>query len=301
MWPKAPDYTCDTETIFVEGNKQNVVTVKLYAIAKLDVTVNEGKAEVFLDESSIGFTPLTDVDIPVKRSTIYVRRDGYSEYKEVVFPQKGEKISINAVLEYAEVEGMKNYATLKATFGMFGPSKLTSSEISGIDNKATNYKATDTKMSIALGLTHLFAPYVGLGVHASFTYKGLGGDLSLDLDPMLRFQVPIKSKGRRILDLYFGGGAGLTTYINRKDPRRDDLYELGVNQEKLVGKRQKWGDFGWNLISLLGLQFNVTDAIGLFLEGGWTMHKVYGKNTDSDKFEFMWMELYAGAGIALIF
>ncbi len=298
---KAPDYTCDTETIFVEGNKQNVVTVKLYAIAKLDVTVNEGKAEVFIDESSIGFTPLTDVDIPVKRSTIYVRRDGYSEYKEVVFPQKGEKISINAVLEYAEVEGMKNYATLKATFGMFGPSKLTSSEISGIDNKATNYKASDTKMSIALGLTHLFAPYVGLGVHASFTYKGLGGDLSLDLDPMLRFQVPIKSKGRRILDLYFGGGAGLTTYINRKDPRRDDLYELGVNQEKLVGKRQKWGDFGWNLISLLGLQFNVTDAIGLFLEGGWTMHKVYGKNTDSDKFEFMWMELYAGAGIALIF
>jgi len=309
---KAPDYTCDTETLFIEGNKQNVVTVKLYAIAKLDVTVNEGKAEVFIDESSIGFTPLTDVDIPVKRSTIYVRREGYSEYKEVVFPQKGEKVSINAMLEYAEVEGMKNYATLKAAFGMFGPSKLTSDDIAALDNKSTNYKAADTKMSLALGLTHLFAPYVGFGVHVNFTYKGLGGDLALDLDPMLRFQIPIKSKGRRVVDLYFGGGAGLTTYFNTKDPRSDDLYELGENDELLINKRKKFVDFGWNVIGLMGVQFNVSDYVGLFLEGGWTMHKIYGKgtitnringieDTITNKYEFMWMELYAGAGIALIF
>ncbi|MBN2529288.1 MAG: PEGA domain-containing protein [Deltaproteobacteria bacterium] len=298
---KAPDYTCNAETIFVEGNKQNVVTVNLYAIAKLDVTVNEGKAEVFIDESSIGFTPLSDVDIPTKRSTLYVRQEGYSEYKEVIFPQKGEKVSIHAVLEYTEVEGMKNYLTLKATFGLFGPTKLTSTDISGIDDKSKNYKASDAKMSLALGFTHLFAPYVGLGVHANFTYKGLGGDLSLDLDPMLRFQVPIKSKGRRVADLYFAGGAGMTTYINKKDPLKDDLYELGASDEKLIGEREKWGSFGWNVISLIGVQFNVSNSIGLFLEGGWTMHKIYGKNTDSNKFAFMWMELYAGAGIALIF
>ncbi|MBN2715856.1 MAG: PEGA domain-containing protein [Deltaproteobacteria bacterium] len=301
---KAPDYTCPAETIFVEGNKQNIVTVKLYAIAKLDVTVNIGKAEVFIDESSIGFTPLNDVDIPARRSTLYVRQEGYSEYKEVIFPKQGEKVRIDAVLDYAEVDGMNNYLTLKATFGLFGPSKLSSTDISGIDEESTNYKPADTKMSLALGYTHLFAPYVGLGVHTSFTYKGLGGDLSLDLDPMLRFQVPVKSKGRRIADLYFAGGGGLTTYINKKDPRRDDVYELGVTgvtDEMAVGKRDKRLSYGWNVISLIGVQFNVTNLIGLFIEGGWTMHKIYGKNTDSDKFAFMWMELYGGAGIALIF
>ena len=69
--------------------------------------------------------------------------------------------------------------------------------VDGIDDESTNYNAADTKMAAALGFMHLFNPYIGLGAHVGFTYLGLGGDLALDVDPMLRFQVPITIKGRR--------------------------------------------------------------------------------------------------------
>lgn len=302
---KAPNYACGPETIFVKGNQQNAVTIKLYAIAKLDASVNVGKAEVFIDESSIGFTPLQDVDIPAKRSTLYIRKEGYKEYQEVIFPNKGDKVTVNPTLEYAEAQGMKNYITLKFTFGLFGPSKLTSDEIGGIDDASTNYTPSDTKMAAALGYTRLFNSYIGLGLHAGFTYLGLGGDLALDVDPMLRFQVPIMVKGRRFVEFYLGVGAGFTGYFNKADATEEDLYETGVDDEQTIvtdGKRSS-ADFGWNLMTPLGVQFNVSSFMGLFIEGAWTMHKVYGAvdNADAHTFEYMWMEVGAGAGIAFIF
>lgn len=301
---KAPDYACGPETIFVKGNQQNAVTIKLYAVAKLDASVNVGKAEVFIDDSSIGFTPLQDVDIPAKRSTLYIRKEGYKEYSEVIFPKKGEKVTINPTLDYAAAQGMKNYLTLKFSFGLFGPTKISSDEISNpaIDDNSTTYGPSDTKMGVALGYTHLFVPYIGLGLHAGFTYLGLGGDLALDVDPMLRFQAPINVKGRRFVEFYLGIGAGFTANFNKGDLNKDDLYEPGVPDEKavLTTKARSGADFGWNLMTPLGVQFNVANFFGVFIEGMWTIHKIYGK-ADSTPFEFMWMEVGAGAGIAFIF
>ncbi len=302
---RAPNYACDPETIFVKGNQQNAVTIKLYAIAKLSASTSVGKAEVFIDESSIGFTPLEDVDIPAKRSTLYIRKEGYKDYQEVIFPKKGEKVTVNPTLEFATAKGMKNYIDLKFTFGLFGPTKLTSDTISGIDDNAVNYGPSDTKMAVGIGYTHLFNPYIGLGLYADFTYLGLGGDLSLDVDPMLRFQVPITVKGRRFVEFYLGIGAGFTSYFNKADAVKDDLYEPGMGDEQaLVASAPRTAaDFGWNLMTPLGIQFNVSNFLGLFIEADWTMHKVYGQldNTAADTFEFMWMEVGVGAGIAFIF
>ena len=300
---KAPNYACGPETIFVKGNQQNAVTIKLYPIAKLDASVNVGKAEVFIDESSIGFTPLQDVDIPAKRSTLYIRKEGYKEYKEVIFPKKGEKVTVNPVLEYADAAGMKNYITLKFTFGLFGPTKLTSDDIGGLGDEGETYGPSDTKMSAALGYTHLFNPYIGLGLHAGFTYLGLGGDLALDVDPMLRLQVPVTVKGRRLVEFYLGIGAGFTGYFNKANPTKEDLYEPGVGDERAIVTNASRNStaLGWNLMTPLGVQINVANFIGIIIEGGWAMHKTYGSVTNDDRFEFMWMEVSAGAGIAFIF
>ena len=35
---RAPNYACDPDTMFVKGNQQNVVTIKLYPIAKLNAS-----------------------------------------------------------------------------------------------------------------------------------------------------------------------------------------------------------------------------------------------------------------------
>jgi hypothetical protein len=303
---RAPNYACDPETVFVEGNKQNAVTVKMYPIAKLTAAVNVEKAEVFIDESSIGFTPMENVDIPAKRSTLYIRKSGYKEYSEVIFPKKGDSVKINTTLDYAEAKGMNNYITLKFTFGLFGPTKL-QSDIDGIDDNSTNYGPSETKMAVALGYTHLFNSYIGLGLHAGFTYLGLGGDLALDVDPMLRFQVPIMVKGRRLVEFYLGIGAGFTSYFNKGDSAKDDVYEPGQNDEDVLTEsaNRTGAAFGWNMMTPLGVQFNVANFFGFFIEGAWTMHKTYGKldspPTGPDSFEFMWMEVAAGAGIAFLF
>jgi len=307
---RAPNYACDPDTIFVKGNKQTAVTIKLYPIAKLNASVNVDRAEVFIDESSIGFTPLEDMDIPAKRSTLYIRKEGYKEYKEVIFPKKGEAVNINTTLEYAPSQGMKNYFTLKFTFGLVGPSKLKprTGTIRGIDDESTNYTPSNTKMAAAIGYTHLFVPYIGVGMHVGFTFFGLGGDLALHADPMLRFQAPIMVKGRRLVEFYLGLGAGFTGYFNQGDPNKsDDIYEVGVNDDDLLDspRRQRTSAaFGWNLMTPLGVQFNVANFFGFFVEGGWAIHKVYGKldvNTGPDTYEFMWMEIAVGAGIAIIF
>lgn len=303
---RAPNYACDPDTIFVKGNQQNVVTIKLYPIAKLNASVNVDKAEVFIDESSIGFTPLEDVDIPAMRSTLYIRKEGYKEYSEVIFPQKGEVVNVNTTLEYAPKAGMKNYFTLKYAVGLWGPSRLTSDAIS--NEESTTYGPGEAKMSAALGYTHLFNPYIGLGLHVGFTFFGLGGDLALHADPMLRFQVPFEKKGRRLLELYLGLGAGFTGHFN-KGELEDDLYEPGRADEVALVRDadgRTGASLGWNVMTPLGLQINVADFFGILLEAHWSMHKTYGKldNPDpntADKFEFMWMEVGAAAGIAIIF
>jgi hypothetical protein len=302
---RAPDYACDPETIFVKGNQQNAVTIKLYPIASLNASVNVDKAEVFIDESSIGFTPLEDLNIPAKRSTLYIRKEGYKEYKEVIFPNKGETITVNAVLEHAPAEGMSNYLSLKFTFGLFGPNKLETDD-NRIDDEGTTYGPSDTKMAVALGYMHLFNSYIGLGLHVGFTYFGLGGDLALDIDPMLRFQVPIMVKGRRLVEFYLGLATGFTGYFNKGDPD-EDLYEMGENDEDILTRNadRTGAAFGWNLMTPLGVQFNVVDFFGFFIEGAWTIHKTYGKldtpPSGPEDFEFMWMEVGIGAGIAFIF
>jgi hypothetical protein len=305
---RAPNHACDPDTLFVKGNQQNVVTIKLYPIAKLNASVNIDRAEVFIDESSIGFTPLEGVDIPAKRSTLYIRKDGYKEHKEIIFPQKGEVVNVKTILEYAPVSGTQNYITLKTTFGLFGPSKL-ESDIAGIDDESTAYKPDDTKMAVALGYLHLFNPYIGLGVHIGFTFLGLGGDLALHADPVLRFQLPIMVKGRRLIEFYTGIGAGFTGYFNTGDTAKDDLYEMGKNDERVLtrgGVNRTGAAFGWNVMTPLGLQINVADFLGLFLEGSWSMYKTYGKldNPPSggpDTFKFMWMEIAVGVGIVIVF
>ncbi len=309
---KAPNYACGPETVFVKGNQQNAVTVKLYAIAKLDASAaNVEKAEVFIDDTSIGFTPLVDVDIPAKRSTLSIRKDGYTSYEEVIFPKKGDKITVKPTLEYASAKGMKNYITLKFTFGLFGPNKLQSDNIPGLggDRYKDTYSPEDTKMAAALGYTRLFNPYIGLGLHAGFTFFGLGGDLALDADPMLRFQVPINHKGRRLVEVYLGLGAGFTAYFNKAEILKagTDVYVKGTGDENTLTRSYRddrtSAAFGWNLMTPLGVQINPSNFFGFYLEALWSIHKVYGTmDTEaSDPFNFMWMEVGVGAGIALIF
>jgi len=299
---RAPNYACDPETIFIEGNKQNAVTIKLYPIAKLNASVNVDKAEVFIDESSIGFTPLEDLEIPAKRSTLYIRKEGYKEYSEVIFPKKGDTVTVNATLDFAPAAGMKNYISLAFTFGLFGPTKL-ESDVRGVDDEATTYSPSDTKMAVGLRYTRLFNPYIGLGLNASFTYLGLGGDLALHVDPMLRLQVPVTVEGRRFIEFYLGIAAGMTAYFNTGDPDDDDFYEPGVDDQHWMEDRTG-AAFGWNLMTPLGMQINVASFLGIFIEGAWAMHKVYGKlDRDSapDTYEFSWMEVSAGAGLVFIF
>ncbi len=304
---RAPNYACDPDTMFVKGNQQNVSTIKLYPIAKLNASVNVDKAEVFIDESSIGFTPLEDVDIPAMRSTLYIRKEGYKEYKEVIFPQKGEMVEINTILEYAPTQGMGNYIALKADFGLVGPSKLTSDEnpVLSRNDDSTTFKPDNTKISVALAYTHLFNSYIGLGAHIGYTFGGLGGDMALHVDPMLRFQVPIMSRGRRFVEFYLGLGAGFTGYFHTGSANEDDLYEPGDGNEyeNAVDGNRGGAAFGFNVMTPLGMQFNVTEFLGFFIEAEWSMYKVYGKleNNAEDTFEYMWMEIGAGAGLAFIF
>ncbi len=305
---RVPNYACGPKTIFVEGNKQNAITIQLYPIAKISASVNVDRAEVFIDDTSIGFTPLQDVDIPAKRSTIAIRKEGYKEYTEIVFPKKGETVTINTTLDYAAAKGMDNYLTLKFSFGLFGPTKL-ESDISGIDDNATTYNPKNTKMTVGLGFTHLFNSYIGLGLHAGFLYYGLGGDLALHVDPMLRFQIPIMRKGKRLVEFYLGAGVGFSSYFNKGAPGDDDVFEIGNNDETILttgSVERSPTAFGWNVMTPLGMQFNVSNFIGIFIEASWAMHKTYGKLKDvpsgvDETYQFMWMEVAAAAGLAIIF
>ena len=62
--------------------------------------------------------------------------------------------------------------------------------------------------------------------------------------------------------------------------------------------------YGWNLATPIGIQFNLVNFFGFFVEGAWTMHKTYGKlnepDSGPDSYEFMWMEVAVGAGLSFI-
>jgi hypothetical protein len=147
----------------------------------------------------------------------------------------------------------------------------------------------------------LLNEYIGLGAQVTFHSWGLDGDLALDVSPQLRLQVPVRHEGRRVVEFYVGFGGGLTVFFA----------EAGEGDNALTGGRQDdLGDtraataLGWNLLAPAGVQFNLAKFFGFALEGGWQIHKVYGKPEGDqvyDEYEYMWHEVFAAAVLVVIF
>jgi hypothetical protein len=301
---RAENHACDPDTVFVEGGKITPVTIKLYAVAKLSASANVKRAEVFIDETSLGFTPLEEVDIPAKRSIIYIRKEGYTEHREVVFPEKGEAVTVGAELDFADVAGMSNYLTFKGIFGLVGKdeSLIAAGSATGGDLElAGDLEAADPRFAAAASYLRLVNSYLGLGAQVTFHYWGLDGDLALDISPQLRLQVPVRHRGRRVVEFYLGFGGGLTVFFAKAGEGDNCLTDDAQDD---LGDTRDATALGWNLLAPGGVQFNLADFLGIAVEGGWQIHKVYGKPDGDqayDEYEYMWHEVFVAGGLVIIF
>ena len=272
--------------------------------ALLSVSCNVVGAEVVLDGNVLGTAPLTDVEIPPTPQTLVVRREGHEDFLRAIIPRAGERLTLEAVLKPKAGEYAAGRTFFKLLAGVHGVAHVEHTgeyrELGGTLDAAATQTMEGTRLGAALQFGSMTNPYFGMGAILGFWFAdsdyGLAVSRTAEFSPFLELRLPIRAAGRELVELYANAGGGLSVRF-----LHDDVVEA---LELARTKTDPFG-IGWNVVTALGGQVNVTRTLGLFVEAGWqmrrfthTLNRYGGEGVRDGSRDVGWNELALGVGLA---
>jgi len=161
-------------------------------------------------------------------------------------------------------------------------------------NSVSSSKSGELTPGFGLEGNHLLGPYFMLGYYVGLVLpkdSDVGArDYVLDIAPVVKLRLPIRSVGRDILELFVGGRGGFTLHALSGDAK---------SAWSSAGMDFSTGP-GWNVAGVGGGQLNFSRHVGVMLEGGYRYSRVYFRS-DPNKLDLSFGQVTLSAGVVVLY